>query len=241
MNCGPRRQQRATWSPEVILASTTVEKSHVTTRDGHSQMEWNFEKVGRRDFGTQTTSKCSDIEVQTTEVGVQTTVGSTKTEIFPPAPCSVIPIAVPPPEATKEPVTSPTDPRTTEKPKTNTLTNRLKYWKRRYSLFSRFDEGVVLDEVSFFSVCLEILAAHMASRCSFNTVVDPFCGAGGNAIQLALTCHRVIAVDVDPTKIKLARRNAEIYGVSEKIDFRVGNCFHILDRVRADAVVTSPP
>uniref|UniRef100_A0A2S2QBD5 Uncharacterized protein n=1 Tax=Sipha flava TaxID=143950 RepID=A0A2S2QBD5_9HEMI len=100
MNCGPRRRQRATWSPEVILASTAVEKSHVTTRDRHSQTEWNFEKVGRRDFGTQT---CSHIEVQTTEVGVQTTVGSTRTEIFPPAPCSVIPIAVPSPEATKEP------------------------------------------------------------------------------------------------------------------------------------------
>uniref|UniRef100_A0A2S2QLV3 Trimethylguanosine synthase n=1 Tax=Sipha flava TaxID=143950 RepID=A0A2S2QLV3_9HEMI len=81
----------------------------------------------------------------------------------------------------------------------------------------------------------------MASRCSFNTVVDPFCGAGGNAIQLALTCHRVIAVDVDPAKIKLARRNAQIYGVEKKIDFRVGNCFDILDRVHADAVVTSPP
>ena len=96
MNCGPRRRQRATWSPEVILASTAVEKSHVTTRDRHSQTEWNFEKVGRRDFGTQTTSKFSHIEVQTT-------VGSTRTEIFPPAPCSVIPIAVPSPEATKEP------------------------------------------------------------------------------------------------------------------------------------------
>jgi 23S rRNA G2445 N2-methylase RlmL len=51
----------------------------------------------------------------------------------------------------------------------------------------------------------------------------------------------VIAVDVNPAKIKLARQNAQIYGVDEKIDFRVGDYFNILDRVRADTVVTSLP
>ncbi|XP_025425716.1 uncharacterized protein LOC112694469 [Sipha flava] len=126
----------------VIFALTTVEKPHATTRDGSTQTEWNF---GRRDFGSQTAPKCSNVVVQTTDVGVQTTDGSIRTEIFTPVPYSVISVAVPP----LEPVTSPTDPRTTEKPKINTLIATLKYWKRRYSLFSRFDEGVVLDEVSF--------------------------------------------------------------------------------------------
>ena len=42
-------------------------------------------------------------------------------------------------------------------------------------------------------------------------------------------------------QIELARRNATIYGVADKIDFRVGDCFEILSGVRADAVVTSPP
>jgi len=35
-------------------------------------------------------------------------------------------------------------------------------------------------------VCPEVLGAYMAEKCGqVNVAVDPFCGAGGNAIQLA--------------------------------------------------------
>lgn len=51
----------------------------------------------------------------------------------------------------------------------------------------------------------------------------------------------VIAVDVDSEKIKIARRNAAIYGVAHKIDFRIGDSFVVLSGVSADVVVTSPP
>lgn len=42
---------------------------------------------------------------------------------------------------------------------------------------------------SFYSVCPEILSLHIAKRCKSNIAMDPFCGAGGNIIQLALTCN----------------------------------------------------
>ena len=38
--------------------------------------------------------------------------------------------------------------------------------------------------------------------------MDGFCGVGGNAIQFAFTCERVIAIDIDPQKIAMARHNA---------------------------------
>jgi hypothetical protein len=42
---------------------------------------------------------------------------------------------------------------------------------------------------SMYSVCPKVLAQHIAKRCtSFGTVLDSFCGAGRNVIQLALTC-----------------------------------------------------
>lgn len=41
---------------------------------------------------------------------------------------------------------------------------------------------------SFYSVCPEILSYHIAKRCKNLIALDPFCGAGGNIIQLALTC-----------------------------------------------------
>ncbi|XP_025406893.1 uncharacterized protein LOC112680885 [Sipha flava] len=64
---------------------------------------------------------------------------------------------------------------------------------------------------------------------------------GGNVIQLALICDHVIAIDLDPKKIALAKKNAEVYGVAHRIDFRVGNSFSVATNLRVDAVVTSPP
>jgi len=51
----------------------------------------------------------------------------------------------------------------------------------------------------------------------------------------------VIAVDIDPYKIKLARNNAEIYGVADKIEFIVGNFFEICSMLKADVICMSPP
>ncbi|VVC46490.1 RNA cap guanine-N2 methyltransferase,S-adenosyl-L-methionine-dependent methyltransferase, partial [Cinara cedri] len=96
---------------------------------------------------------------------------------------------------------------------------------------------------SFYSVCPEILARHIAERyCRFpnGVAVDPFCGAGGNVIQLAKTCGKVIAMDIDGTKIKLARHNARIYGC-DNIEFRQNDYFHGPIVRRVDVVVTSPP
>lgn len=49
--------------------------------------------------------------------------------------------------------------------------------------------------------------------------MDAFAGVGGNAIQFALTCDRVIAVELCPHRLELARHNAQVYGVAHKIEF----------------------
>jgi predicted O-methyltransferase YrrM len=53
---------------------------------------------------------------------------------------------------------------------------------------------------------------------------------GGNAIQFAFTCERVIAIDIDPHKIQLARQNAAVYGVEDRIEFIVGDFFQVMCR-----------
>lgn len=73
-------------------------------------------------------------------------------------------------------------------------------------------------------------------------MVDPFAGCGGNIIQLAKTCRQVIAIDVDPEKIRMAKHNAAIYGVADKIEFIVGDSIKILPTIKhADVVFLSPP
>ncbi|KAA1097663.1 hypothetical protein PGT21_016457 [Puccinia graminis f. sp. tritici] len=94
-----------------------------------------------------------------------------------------------------------------------------KYWAQRKRLFWKFDEGIKMDLESWYSVTPEAIAKQIATRAKCKLVVDGFCGAGGNSIQFAMTCDKVIAIDKDPNKIKLARSNAKIYGVAEKIEF----------------------
>lgn len=60
-----------------------------------------------------------------------------------------------------------------------------KYWFQRYLLFSRFDEGIKMDEEGWFSVTPQSIARHHAVRCGGGIIVDGFTGVGGNAIQFA--------------------------------------------------------
>lgn len=51
----------------------------------------------------------------------------------------------------------------------------------------------------------------------------------------------MIAIDIDTKKIEMARHNAKIYGVEDKIDFIVGDFFDLIDGIQADIVYLSPP
>ncbi|XP_018415617.1 PREDICTED: trimethylguanosine synthase [Nanorana parkeri] len=120
-----------------------------------------------------------------------------------------------------------------------------KYWAQRYRLFSRFDEGIKLDEEGWFSVTPEKIAEHIAQRVrqciNHAVVVDAFCGVGGNAIQFALAGMRVIAVDIDPVKLDLAYNNAQVYGVEDQIEFIRADYMCVAPDLKADAVFLSPP
>ncbi|KAI3375417.1 hypothetical protein L3Q82_021907 [Scortum barcoo] len=121
-----------------------------------------------------------------------------------------------------------------------------KYWAQRYRLFSRFDEGIRLDREGWFSVTPERIAEHIALRVErtfseSHLVIDAFCGVGGNAIQFALTGRRVLAIDIDPVRLDLARHNAMVYSVADRIDFLQGDFLQLAPRLRGDVVFLSPP
>ena len=67
-----------------------------------------------------------------------------------------------------------------------------KYWKQRFRLFSKFDEGIQLDRESWFSVTPEAIAKHISERCQCDLIVDAFCGGGGNTIQVATIIRSII-------------------------------------------------
>lgn len=51
----------------------------------------------------------------------------------------------------------------------------------------------------------------------------------------------VIAIDIDPTKIEMAKHNATVYGVADRIEFIVGDFFELAPKLQADMVFLSPP
>lgn len=122
-----------------------------------------------------------------------------------------------------------------------------KYWAQRYRLFRKFDEGIRLNDTAWFSVTPEKIAEHVAARMcprsvrKSNLVVAAFCGVGGDAIQLGLRSQSVIAIDNDLETIEMAKRNAAVYGVEQKIDFILADMNTFVPRFAPDAAFFSPP
>lgn len=121
----------------------------------------------------------------------------------------------------------------------------LKFYNRRYYLFSKFDEGIKLDEESWYSVTPEEIASFIAKKCKCNCILDAFCGVGGNLIQFARNINQVYANDIDGNKIEMAKNNTEIYNVDHKISY-INKDFLLLEKTKdfqhpIDIVFVSPP
>ncbi|KAG0482425.1 hypothetical protein HPP92_010509 [Vanilla planifolia] len=101
-----------------------------------------------------------------------------------------------------------------------------------------------MDEEGWFSVTPEAIAAEQAAHAAAHgvpVIIDCFAGVGGNAIQFAARSFYVVAIEIDPRKVKCAIKNARIYGVEDKIDFVVGDFFRLAPFLKGDVVFLSPP
>lgn len=59
-------------------------------------------------------------------------------------------------------------------------------YEERYTLFSEYRKGIKISREDWLSATPELIAQHVAKRLGdkFRTVLDAFCGAGGNTIQV---------------------------------------------------------
>lgn len=93
-----------------------------------------------------------------------------------------------------------------------------------------------MTDNAWYGVSQELVAAKIAQHVAVITpdnksiLIDAFCGVGGNTIAFALSGRwkRVYAIEKDPATLACARRNAEIYGVRDKITWFLGDCFELL-------------
>ncbi|QKF73308.1 protein-(glutamine-N5) methyltransferase [Aliarcobacter faecis] len=75
------------------------------------------------------------------------------------------------------------------------------------------------------------------------TVVEIGTGSGIISVMLALLIEniKIIAVDINPKALELAKQNAKKFGVLEKIDFRLSNLFENIFEENIFMVVSNPP
>jgi trimethylguanosine synthase len=77
-----------------------------------------------------------------------------------------------------------------------------------------------LDAQGRYSLTPEALAReHAEMLAPYRTVIDPFCGCGGDAIAMAQAGLEVFAVESCPERLALAQKNAEACGVAGRIHF----------------------
>ncbi|ORY34840.1 RNA cap guanine-N2 methyltransferase-domain-containing protein [Naematelia encephala] len=111
-----------------------------------------------------------------------------------------------------------------------------KYFSQRHLYFPLYDQlPLLLDDTGWFSITPHPIAVHIAERCQCDVIIDAFCGVGGNAVEFAKTCERVIAIDNDPTRLRLARHNALHLGVADRIEFILAD-FPAFARTHAERI-----
>ena len=126
-------------------------------------------------------------------------------------------------------------------------------WEKRQFLFGIFDEGIQLDEESWYSVTPEPIARHIASRLQSKSrhnahgqpklILDCCCGVGGNAIAFAHHDY-VIGIDNQVNKLRMASHNASLYGVHQYLELLAGDCMKVMGTMPdnyVDFTFLSPP
>jgi hypothetical protein len=101
--------------------------------------------------------------------------------------------------------------------------------------------GARVDAEGKRSLTPEALALALGRNAGEAHVLDACCGAGGNAIGFARAGCRVTAIEIDGERLELARHNARVYGVSERIRFLTGDACVLAPEITADLLFIDAP
>ncbi|MCS6798196.1 MAG: trimethylguanosine synthase [Myxococcota bacterium] len=119
---------------------------------------------------------------------------------------------------------------------------RLRAARRRRRRTAGFERsGVRLDAEGRVSLTPEAIALRLARRVRGASVVDACAGCGGNAIAFARAGCPVVAIEIDPGRLAMARHNARVYGVDSRIRFVRGDARDWVARLSADLLFVDPP
>jgi SAM-dependent methyltransferase len=106
-------------------------------------------------------------------------------------------------------------------------------WKGRTGPFTMEVNPGVFAPTHTSRTIAEALEIHQG-----DTVIDVGCGSGVLSFVAArLGAGRVHGVDLSPSAIEVAGRNAEALGVADRTEFRVGNLLEPVRGIQADVII----
>ena len=119
------------------------------------------------------------------------------------------------------------------------------YYCQRFYFFSLFDKGIQMDKESWYSVTPEEISEYMASIIQDSpnsTILDAFCGCGGNVISFSKKFKKVFANDLFQEKINMTKNNTKIYNCPNNIVYYTNDFLKLnLGKEKIDYVFLSPP
>ena len=116
-----------------------------------------------------------------------------------------------------------------------------KFWLQRYYYFSKFDKGIMMDKESWYSVTPEEISKYIAKLIKGKSIIDGFCGCGGNVIQFSKYCSKVYAIDISRKKLDMCKNNCKVYHCKNNISFIHSDFLKMKNKIKADYIFLSPP
>lgn len=120
----------------------------------------------------------------------------------------------------------------------------LRFRRNASTRFEKADEMLFTDEGLQQATSWPVARYRAQRFAGLETVLDLCCGIGGDTIELAKVCEKVIAVDVNPANVRVAQHNVAVHGLAHKVEFRVADVsagdFLAGLGCRADAVFIDP-
>lgn len=119
------------------------------------------------------------------------------------------------------------------------------YYVQRYYFFSLFDKGIQMDRESWYSVTPEEISEYISSiipDSSDSSILDGFCGCGGNIISFSKHFKKVLANDLVESKINMTKNNSKIYECPDNIQYYNKDYFDLdFGDEQIDYIFLSPP
>lgn len=105
-----------------------------------------------------------------------------------------------------------------------------------HSAYPTVDENAVFFGPDTYRFCALLDARVTAAR----RCVDVCCGSGVGGLSLAARVQQIVLADINPSAIRLARVNAHLAGITDRVELACGDLFSpVVDEV--DLVIANPP